>query len=358
MMKQKQKSSESTRKEDASLPTLHVSNEHRKFDSIQAAQDHFSGIQYANFPVKLGECALAEDGFLTVANEKFQLTDVSLRQLLDKLHVPHGMARQHWPPDLLVHSVNRLLQYRREEKVSCWCNHTRNTFEAMTSVDFSPVRHRTLLNAYADAFPQEGPLEIYLTAIQLHIVKLYELETALKPDDKFKFGFELLNYDIYSETDSLEALSFLWRVVCENGAIAKTGKNYSELITPPLTEIELREKLKMLGHTEKERTKILLALKWMSERQIASHGEKLFKRIKTMVRKYIPLVQEEHFGPDQTYYDAYNYITEIATHHQDLPLQRRREVQTWAGSLIDAHLAAQATKRKDVIWEGRAIPLN
>ena len=64
--------------------------------------------------------------------------------------------------------------------------------------------------------------------------------------------------------------------------------------------------------------------------------------------------EENPFSPKNTYYDVFNHVTQ-AVQNIDMPFTRRRELETWAGSLIDAYIYAKDTERQAVIWEDAAV---
>ncbi len=128
------------------------------------------------------------------------------------------------------------------------------------------------------------------------------------------------------------------------------------MFQPPVTDIYLQDKIKEIRYSDNESNGILNALKWMGNTEITSHRDWIFKIFKNLVKKYIPLPDESPFKEGDTYYDVFNHVTQ-AVQNRDVPIKQRREVEAWAGSLIDAYLNAQLMKRQNVIWEQSTIPL-
>jgi hypothetical protein len=273
------------------------------------------------------------------------------------LNIPYSFAHENCPIDLGVDIVNRLLRERKDDKVSCWCDMKNNTLESITSIDFSPIRHCTFLSAFAEVFGPADAFEIVLSVTELRLLKLFELKADPVPGDYFQFGLEFINYDVFSETRYLQAEAFLFRLVCSNGSkVRSVLNNFSDMFKPPITEVALRDGMKRISFSDEETKGIFCALKWMETRKIGPYRDQIFRLFKRMAKKYMPMPEENPFSSENTYYDIFNHVTQ-AIQNKDVPLIRRRQVESWAGSLIDAYLIAKNEGRQAATWEDVAIPV-
>lgn len=339
------------------IPVIETPKEWETYHSVKEALDYFSEQEYAQYPVSLGECKIDEDGVFTAAGEKMGFTELSLNSLLKRLKIPKSFVQRTCPLDLAVTNVNHMLQQRKNKMVTCWCNATDNTLEAVTEIDFKPIRHRTFLNAFAESFQTHDALEIRLSVTELRVVRLFEFKTDPVPGDFFQFGVEFINYDIFSEVKFLQADAFLYRLVCSNGSkVGQALQDYQGLFKPPVTDTFLQDKMKAISYSEQDTMNIVSALKWMGEHEISSHRHQIFDSFQKMAQKYIPMPDENPFVPDDTYYDIFNHVTQ-AVQNRNMPFIGRRRVETWAGSIIDAYIYAVLTGKQRVIWEDTAIPL-
>lgn len=339
------------------LPLIQDSKDQKRFSNIEDALDYFDPVEYTNYPVSPGDCFLDEEGFFSVASEKVKLTDLSYRTLLELLNIPYEFAFKTCPVELGVHIVNRMLNERKGKKVSCWINTGSNTLEAVTSPEFSPIRHHTFLNAFADALDPKDEIQIHLSSAQLRIVKLFELKLDPKPGDFFQFGTEFINFDIFSENKYLQADAFLLRLVCSNGSKMKSIlRRFSDIFKPPITETALRDSIKKISFSEEDKMMVSNAFKWMGEREIGIHRDRIFNRFRIMAKKYIPLPGENPFTAENTYYDIFNHITQAAQ-NKNIPFPRRREIEGWAGSLPDAYTDAKKSGKSAAFWEGAQISI-
>ncbi len=94
----------------------------------------------------------------------------------------------------------------------------------------------------------------------------------------------------------------------------------------------------------------------MGKREIGPHRDLLFKRFRSMAKKYTPMPEENPFSPENTYYDIFNHVTQ-AVQKRNEPFMARRNVESWAGSLIDAYLQASNAGRPAATWEDVGIPV-
>jgi len=342
-------------KKKKAIPTKDVPEVDERFESVDAAINYFSDREFKSHTVGLGNCRIDEGGTFTVDSEGLELTDFAFRELMSRLELPYNFIQKTSPSELSVHVVNRMLEEKSDTKVRCW--RTNGTVETFTSEDFSPIHHNTFLNAFNESFEVGSTLDIRLSKTQLRVVKLFDLKQELKPGDIFQLGTEFINYDIFSEARFLHADAFLYRLICSNGSrIRNALQDYSKMFQPPITDIYLKEKIREILYTENETEGIFEALKWMDRNKIKSHRNRIFKIFKNLVKKHISLPDENPFNEDNTYFDVFNHVTQVVQ-NRGVPVKRRREVETWAGSLIDAWLEGQSENRNSVIWEHSAIPM-
>jgi len=83
---------------------------------------------------------------------------------------------------------------------------------------------------------------------------------------------------------------------------------------------------------------------------IGPRRERIFKCFKGMTKKYIPVPEANPFSPENSYYGIFNHVTQ-AIQNRDVPLMSRRNIESWAGSLIDAYLYAKNAGRPAATWD-------
>ena len=338
------------------FPTYKLAREYTKYNSVNEAIDYFESQEYSQFPVPFGNCRMTDDGDFDIAGESVRLTDNALENLLDRLELPKSFITKKAPQDLAVTNVNRMLLERKKEQVTFWCNNTRRTLDAITNADFKPLRHRDFLNAFVDSFNSDA-FDVQVSAANMRVVKLFDFEKEPLPGDFFRYGVEFVNYDIFSEKRYLEAAAFLYRLICSNGSVIRTPlADFRASLVPPLANTVLRDKLTGLAFTDYEFSGITNAIQWLSTQQIGENRGIIYKTYQKAVKKYLSISDKNPFQPENSYYDVFNHLTQ-AVQNRSIPFQLRRDIETWAGSLIDAHVTAVSDRSGTVIWGEISMPL-
>jgi len=293
-----------------------------------------------------------------VDDQPYDLTALSARSLLGKLDIPPSFALKTCPRDLAVQNINRMMQERKTQTVTCWGDPSNHTLLNVTEGDFAPIQHLSFLEAFADAFGAEGAHEVRMGAAELRVVRLFELKKDPVPGDFFQFGVEFSNYDVFSERHSLNAGAFLFRLVCRNGAKANDlVADYSRFFKPPVNEIYLRDQIKQIALDQGKAEDIVSTLRWMTQHAIGSNRTPLFKAFRKTAGKSLPLPKEVPFAETDTYYDVFNHITQ-AIQNPAMVFGHMLHVEAWAGSMVSAFSSALKSGETLTNWNDLRIRMN
>ncbi|MBM4305193.1 MAG: hypothetical protein FJ115_00065 [Deltaproteobacteria bacterium] len=333
-----------------------------KFESINAAIDYFARRPRRNLPLMLGNCRFIEDGNnvkIEMGDDRYNFSSKGLEDLLGNLNVPESFIQYICPKNYVIPILNNLLEKKKKTKILCWIDETNQALEAITPPKALPIYHHAFLESYSQAFPEKDSLlEIRLIGYSLHLRRLSTFKEEPVPGDYFQFGIEFSNCDIYSPNSYPQVIAFLYRLICKNGSTIRSMlKNYSDAFRPPITLVEVRDRMRKITLDSTEVGLAINAIHWMAARQIGAHRKNIYNFIHRRLKNHLPMAEENPYSETSTYFHIFNDVTQMIQHPQ-VPGSVRCALESWAGSLIDAHIDSQVRHAPYVRWEDRLIPLN
>jgi len=339
------------------LPVKKTEDTWKRGATLEEAIKRVQKRSLAQHRVPLEKCRMDDEGRLVVEDQPYSLTQTSARSLLEKLDIPASFALKTCPKDLAVSNINRMMELKGKETVACWCDPKDNTVQNVTSEHFAPIRHLSFLEAFVEAYGLNGAHEVRMGSTELRVVRLFELKKDPVPGDYFQFGVEFTNYDIFSESRTLNAGAFLYRLTCKNGAkVNDLVADYSRLFKPPVNEIYLRDQIKQISFDSQYAEDVVATLQWMSRQSIGANRLPLYASFKKTAGKSLPLPKEPPFQEEDTYYDVYNHVTQ-AIQNPAMLFQRRLEVEAWAGSMVYSFHASLKAHARHTPWSGLTISM-
>jgi len=235
----------------------------QSFTNLEDLRDAIASQKRKIYEVPLNEISFSEEDTLIAGTFKGSLSESGLRGLLHTEGAPYDFVMNHCSKDLSIYIIERLA---KQVSTLITILTTNDVATNIMSADHQPIRHDILI----DRLGVDRPIkEAILSNDFLRITAVSHKPKELLPNDKFDFGWELVN----NENGWQPTTAWRWAVreICTNGLVG-FDKNpvFKRTYNSKNSVLDSIQELIHILENEIKPPELKPAIKWAVDRPIGS----------------------------------------------------------------------------------------